>query len=718
MKTFITIILLMFAVSEAAAQAGCETGLNNAIPPAPYEDGYMVFDGTGDFLRTNDINGLEFPPNQTDSFTISARFKITKPYSVMYILGKKRTAGWAIGYHTAEYGYVSILFNNEWKRVYDLGADTNWHKYEIVYSRAQQKLTAIVDGNVTAVHNNFTYSSLSDNSAFSIGNVGFLPQYGPFSVNLTSYWFKGAIASVKVNSNALCIVDYSFNEGGGQVARDSSSYFYSDRTLPGSTTCGASHLMVGYMPSEDTCDPVWSAFDTPVESNFSPLGTGMQYMYTGPYGTYSADHFSLAMTVWNGQLINAGYFNIAGGVNANHIASWDGEAWSPLGAGLNHEAQSVCSYNGELYAAGFFDSAGTRPASYIAKWDGAEWDAVGGGIDNIGNVMTTFRGDLVVGGWFTQAGGQNALSIARWDGSAWHSMKIGMNGPVYALCEYNGELYAGGNFHFAGNEICKGIAKWDGYKWYPVGTGVAGGEAGVYTLEVYNGELYAGGSFITMNGVTVYNIAKYNGSVWSSVGSGATGANCNSSQGIVNSLRVCRGELYAAGMFTKMNGTTANKLAKYNSYTWCPVEYGVDLKPRAMVVYEDELIINGDFYGASGVQSSNIVKYTPKTVITGNNGTTETAKEFSLGQNYPNPFNPATVIKYSVAKNSTAVKLAVYDVTGKMVAELVNKQVNQGSYEVKFEASALASGIYIYRIEARDKDGVTFTESRKMALIK
>jgi hypothetical protein len=718
MKTFIFLLILSISVLKVYAQAGCEAGLNHSIPPAPYTDGYMVFDGNGDFLRTNDLNGLEFPPNSTDSFTISTRFKVTKPYAQMYVLGKMRTAGWALGYHTAEYGYVSILFNNEWKRVYSLGADTNWHKYQVVYKRASQTLTAIVDDTVRFTHNNFTYSSLSDNSAFSVGNVGFFPQYGPFTVNLTAGWFKGSVASIRISANANCIVDYSFNEGGGQVVRDSSSYYYSDRTLPGTTTCGASHMMLGYMPSEDTCDPVWNAFDEPVQSGFSPLGTGMQNLYSGIYGEYYTDHFSLAMSVWNGKLINAGYFNIAGGVSANYIAAWDGQSWSPLGTGLNHEAQSVCTYNGDLYTAGYFDSAGNAPAGYIAKWNGSQWSSVGGGLDNIGTVMCTFNGDLIAGGWFTQAGGINALSIARWDGTAWHSMKIGMNGPVYALCEYNGELYAGGNFYFAGGEVSNGIAKWDGYKWYPVGAGVTGGDAAVYSLAVYNGELYAGGSFIKMDGMYVYNIAKYNGSVWSATGSGATGANCNPSQGMVSSMKVYNNELYAAGVFTKMNGTVANKIVKYNGFAWCPIEYGVDLRPRAMEVYNNELIINGDFYSASGVPSSNIVKYTPKQLITGNNNNSVTAKEFALQQNYPNPFNPATVIKYSVAGNNTSVRLAVYDITGKLVKELINKQVNQGSYEVKFNASTLASGIYIYRLEATGKDGIMFNESRKMALIK
>ncbi len=70
---------------------------------------------------------------------------------------------------------------------------------------------------------------------------------------------------------------------------------------------------------------------------------------------------------------------------------------------------------------------------------------------------------------------------------------------------------------------------------------------------------------------------------------------------------------------------------------------------------------------------------------------------FSLEQNYPNPFNPTTNIKFSLPMSSN-VKLIVYDMLGKSVATLVNESKTAGTYEVKFNASNLSSGIYFYRI--------------------
>lgn len=86
--------------------------------------------------------------------------------------------------------------------------------------------------------------------------------------------------------------------------------------------------------------------------------------------------------------------------------------------------------------------------------------------------------------------------------------------------------------------------------------------------------------------------------------------------------------------------------------------------------------------------------------------------KFSLSQNYPNPFNPTTNINFSIPK-AGYVKLIVFDALGKQVAELVNGQYNPGSYKVDFDATALSTGIYFYRLET---DG--FTDVKKMMLVK
>ena len=86
--------------------------------------------------------------------------------------------------------------------------------------------------------------------------------------------------------------------------------------------------------------------------------------------------------------------------------------------------------------------------------------------------------------------------------------------------------------------------------------------------------------------------------------------------------------------------------------------------------------------------------------------------KFSLEQNYPNPFNPVTSIQYSI-NSMQFVILKVYDVLGKEFATLVNEEKPAGSYEVKFDASKLASGIYYYQLRAGE-----YVKTKKMILLK
>jgi photosystem II stability/assembly factor-like uncharacterized protein len=98
---------------------------------------------------------------------------------------------------------------------------------------------------------------------------------------------------------------------------------------------------------------------------------------------------------------------------------------------------------------------------------------------------------------------------------------------------------------------------------------------------------------------------------------------------------------------------------------------------------------------------------------TGNNN----PDDFSLSQNYPNPFNPVTKIKFSIPHVEVAymrpVQLMVYDALGKEVAILVNQQLEPGTYEADWDASAFPSGVYYYKLESG-----SFTETKKMVLIK
>jgi sugar lactone lactonase YvrE len=86
--------------------------------------------------------------------------------------------------------------------------------------------------------------------------------------------------------------------------------------------------------------------------------------------------------------------------------------------------------------------------------------------------------------------------------------------------------------------------------------------------------------------------------------------------------------------------------------------------------------------------------------------------DYLLSQNYPNPFNPTTTIKYALPQRSDLV-ITVYNVLGKEVMTLINDEQEAGVYEVEFNASTLASGIYFYQLRAGN-----YVETKKMILLK
>ena len=106
-------------------------------------------------------------------------------------------------------------------------------------------------------------------------------------------------------------------------------------------------------------------------------------------------------------------------------------------------------------------------------------------------------------------------------------------------------------------------------------------------------------------------------------------------------------------------------------------------------------------------------------VVTGIEDRSSVPTTFAVDQNFPNPFNPTTVIRYRIAGTgsrgggTTDVRLVVYDLVGREVALLVNEQQSPGSYEARFDAAGLPSGVYLYRLTAG-----TFVQTNKMVLIK
>jgi hypothetical protein len=92
----------------------------------------------------------------------------------------------------------------------------------------------------------------------------------------------------------------------------------------------------------------------------------------------------------------------------------------------------------------------------------------------------------------------------------------------------------------------------------------------------------------------------------------------------------------------------------------------------------------------------------------------EAPTKFELYQNYPNPFNPVTKIEYDVKRQTSNVRLMVFDITGREIKTLVNQKQKPGTYMVDFSGNGYSSGVYFYTLFIDDRA----VDTKKMLLIK
>jgi hypothetical protein len=135
--------------------------------------------------------------------------------------------------------------------------------------------------------------------------------------------------------------------------------------------------------------------------------------------------------------------------------------------------------------------------------------------------------------------------------------------------------------------------------------------------------------------------------------------------------------------------------------------FGTTTEPKSYSFVDSKLDAGEYTYRLKQIDFDGTVTYSEEVKVE-----VEIPLVYSLEQNYPNPFNPSTTIKYSLSEDGF-VKLSVYNLLGEEVTTLVNNEQKSGRYEVNFDASKLASGIYMYRLESNN-----FLSIKKMILIK
>lgn len=318
----------------------------------------------------------------------------------------------------------------------------------------------------------------------------------------------------------------------------------------------------------------------------------------------------LALTTWQPSrdadpvVVCGGQFTHAGTVELNRIASWDGEAWAPMGAGFNQNVTALVSAGSptqRLYASGHFNGSGADPVQRVATWTGTSWSTVGGGIT--GSAAALLADDLDASGTTLYAigslgasGGATLLGFARWSGDGWFMPGNAPTGAVRCLLplplgdddERAEELLVGGDFRSAGGAVLNGIGAWDGKRWRAFGAGLQPDPLGpplnnvpsVGTMVLHDDgtghgkRLYVGGAFGVPGDTSPARVAMWDGDTWQRVGSTLTGH--------VKSLVVyddgsgAGPQLYAGGTGLRINGSPFIGIARWDGQTWWPVGEGIN----------------------------------------------------------------------------------------------------------------------------------------------
>ncbi|MEK6676603.1 MAG: hypothetical protein AABZ47_13240 [Planctomycetota bacterium] len=245
------------------------------------------------------------------------------------------------------------------------------------------------------------------------------------------------------------------------------------------------------------------------------------------------------LLVHDGKLVVIGDTQIheEGQLTRFDVAVLDGDEWRGLGR-LGGIVYAAIVYQGDLIVAGDFETADGVEVNSIARWDGVQWQPLGTGLDREslrkphGNAYAAaiYDGKLIVGGNFESAGGVAVRNIARWDGKRWEPLAEGLS-DVRSLAVHDGRLIAAGHFESYDWPEVDSIASWNGDHWESVGSTSC---SAPNVMTVFDGDLYLGGNFFSAGGIVSVSLARL-GKTWGDI-SGDTEFRLNDLDDVVNCL--------------------------------------------------------------------------------------------------------------------------------------------------------------------------------------
>lgn len=377
-------------------------------------------------------------------------------------------------------------------------------------------------------------------------------------------------------------------------------------------------------------------------SQWSPLSTGLNG-WTVSLATWDPDGDGPQTD----QLIAGGSFSTAGGVPAPNIARWDGVQWTSLGPGLSgSQVKEIVGWDmdqdtstpDQLVASGG-GLAGDVDVDEVARWDGSKWHPFGLGLSNGVRALIEWDPEsahgerrVAAGGFFRSAGGVAVNKIAAWLSGEWQSMAGGApSGSVSALIEWDpdGEgpmmtrLIAAGSFTSIGGQAHNRISQWDGAHWYGLGSGAS---SSVTCLGLWDPDghgplsqaLIAGGNFAHIGGVTVNRVGAWNGTVWQSLGGGVFGGDVQSvTSWDLDGPGPASPHLVVAGYITGTGNGLAKFIASWNGEQWMALGSGTNSSVNAVISWDPDqegpetplLIAGGRFTTAGGTPANYIARW-------------------------------------------------------------------------------------------------------------
>jgi photosystem II stability/assembly factor-like uncharacterized protein len=412
----------------------------------------------------------------------------------------------------------------------------------------------------------------------------------------------------------------------------------------------------------------------------------------------SVEHLSVS-----GNKIFAAIYGIKAGL---YLSTNYGVNWAMTH--LNNQAIYSLANNGNY----FF--AGTEDWVYVSSNYGTTWTKP---VDNIVQCYA-----LLVN--------QNNL-FASASSIVCRSTNNGTNWQYYTPLtqQINCFIFCGNNF-FVGTQSGLILSTNNGVNWSSTGlSGKNVSSLAVSGINIYAGTDSSGVYSSSNNGTTWYQIGLNDKAVYSLNANGSNlfagtknfgiyyssnyGLNWSQTSLVNNTVRslISNNNVLFAG--TDSNGVY---ISTNNGQNWIKKNQGFPFVPKINTL----MISNSNIY--AGTYGLSLWKRSLSEIIGIQNISKEIPKEFSLYQNYPNPFNPTTKIRFdipallsfpNVSIGNPVVALKVYDLLGREIQTLVNEKLNPGTYEVTFDGSNYASGIYFYRLTTYD-----FSETKKFVLMK